>query len=98
MFAKRPRTWRNHTWEADHVQASLRVTAGGDLVHPYITWLIDCATRAITGVAVTPGHPTRASVLAALRSAIVRTDPYGPFGGLPEHVRFDRGQTSSPAP
>ncbi|MFE3206276.1 Mu transposase C-terminal domain-containing protein [Embleya sp. NPDC059237] len=92
VFAKRPRTWRNHTWEADHVQASLRVTADGDLVHPYITWFIDCATKAITGVAVTPGHPTRASVLAALRSAIVRTDPYGPFGGLPEHVRFDRGR------
>ncbi|MFI6582913.1 Mu transposase C-terminal domain-containing protein [Embleya sp. NPDC050493] len=92
VFAKRPRTWRNHTWEADHVQASLRVTADGDLVHPYITWFIDCATKAITGVAVTPGYPTRASVLAALRSAIVRTDPYGPFGGLPEHVRFDRGR------
>ncbi|WP_331768959.1 Mu transposase C-terminal domain-containing protein (plasmid) [Embleya sp. NBC_00888] len=92
VFAKRPRTWRNHTWEADHVQASLRVTADGDLVHPYITWFIDCATKAVTGVAVTPGPPTRASVLAALRSAIVRTDPYGPFGGLPEHVRFDRGR------
>ncbi|WP_406292896.1 transposase family protein [Embleya sp. NBC_00888] len=92
VFAKRPRTWRNHTWEADHVQASLRVTAGGDLVHPYVTWFIDCATKAITGAAVTPGYPTRASVLAALRSAIVRTAPYGPFGGLPEHVRFDRGR------
>ncbi|MFJ8747466.1 Mu transposase C-terminal domain-containing protein [Embleya sp. NPDC127516] len=92
VFAKRPRTWRNHTWEADHVQAPLRVTADGDLVHPYVTWFIDCATKAITGVAVTPGYPTRASVLAALRSAIVRTDPYGPFGGLPEHVRFDRGR------
>ncbi|MGC0415529.1 transposase [Embleya sp. AB8] len=92
VFAKRPRTWRNHTWEADHVQAPLRVDADGDLVHPYVTWFIDCATKAITGVAVTPGPPTRASVLAALRSAVVRTDPYGPFGGLPEHVRFDRGQ------
>ncbi|MET7303983.1 hypothetical protein [Embleya sp. NPDC005575] len=66
--------------------------ADGDLVHPYITWFIDCATKAITGVAVTPGCPTRASVLAALRSAIVCTDAYGPFGGLPEHVRFDRGR------
>ncbi|MFJ8746174.1 Mu transposase C-terminal domain-containing protein [Embleya sp. NPDC127516] len=92
VFAKRPRTWRNHTWEADHVQAPLRVDADGDLVHPYVTWFIDCATKAITGVTVTPGYPTRASVLAALRSAIVRTDPYGPFGGLPEHVRFDRGR------
>ncbi|MFE9890639.1 Mu transposase C-terminal domain-containing protein [Streptomyces scopuliridis] len=92
VFAKRPRTWRNHVWEADHVQAPLRVDADGTLVHPYVTWFIDCATKAVTGVAVTPGCPTRASVLAALRSAIVRTTPYGPFGGLPAHVRFDRGR------
>ncbi|MBA4863806.1 DDE-type integrase/transposase/recombinase [Streptomyces sp. PSKA54] len=92
VFAKRPRTWRNHVWEADHVQAPLRVDADGDLIPPYVTWFLDCATKAITGLAVTPGCPTRASVLAALRSAIVRTGPYGPFGGLPEHVRFDRGR------
>ncbi|MGE6733704.1 transposase [Streptomyces sp. NPDC059900] len=92
VFAKRPRTWRNDVWEADHVQAPLRVDADGALVHPYVTWFIDCATKAITGVAVTPGCPTRASILAAVRSAIVRTQPYGPFGGLPEHVRFDRGR------
>ncbi|MET8765766.1 DDE-type integrase/transposase/recombinase [Streptomyces sp. NPDC004658] len=92
VFAKRPRAWRNHVWEADHVQAPLRVEADGDLVPPYVTWFIDCATKAITGLAVTPGTPTRASVLAALRSAVLRTDPYGPVGGLPEHVRFDRGR------
>ncbi|WP_438296354.1 transposase [Streptomyces sp. HUAS TT7] len=92
VFAKRPRTWRNQVWEADHVQAPLRVEADGDLVDPYVTWFIDCATKAVTGVAVTPGCPTRASVLAALRSAVVRTEPYGPFGGLPAHVRFDRGR------
>ncbi|GAA2289044.1 hypothetical protein GCM10010145_69220 [Streptomyces ruber] len=92
VFAKRPRTWRNDVWEADHVQAPLRVDADGTLLHPYVTWFIDCATKAVTGVAVTPGFPTRASVLAALRSAIVRTTPYGPFGGLPARVRFDRGR------
>ncbi|MEU6768123.1 transposase family protein [Streptomyces sp. NPDC046853] len=92
VFAKRPRMWRNHVWEADHVQAPLRVDADGDLVAPYVTWFIDCATKAITGLAVTPDTPTRASVLAALRSAALRIDPYGPFGGLPEHVRFDRGR------
>lgn len=72
--------------------APLRVDADGTLVHPFVTWFIDCATKAITGLAVTPGTPTRASVLAALRSAIVPTAPYGPFGGLPAHVRFDRGR------
>ncbi|MBC9715721.1 transposase [Streptomyces sp. TRM66268-LWL] len=92
VFAKRPRTWRNHVWEADHVQAPLRVEADGELVPPYVTWFIDCATKAITGLAVTPNTPTRASILAALRSATLRTGPYGPFGGLPENVRFDRGR------
>lgn len=92
VFATRPRMWRNEVWEADHVQAPLRVDADGTLVHPFVTWFIDCATKAITGLAVTPGTPTRASVLAALRSAIVPTAPYGPFGGLPAHVRFDRGR------
>ncbi|WP_372404116.1 Mu transposase C-terminal domain-containing protein [Streptomyces luteireticuli] len=92
VFAKRGRTWRNHVWEADHVQAPLRVDADGDLVPPYVTWFIDCASKAIAGLAVTPGTPTRASILAALRSAVLRTDPYGPVGGLPEHVRFDRGR------
>lgn len=39
-----------------------------------------------------PGDPSRESVLAALRSAVLREDPYGPFGGLPEKVRVDRGK------
>ncbi|WP_233289166.1 Mu transposase C-terminal domain-containing protein, partial [Kitasatospora sp. MBT63] len=92
VFGKRPRTWRNHTWEGDHVQAPLRVAAAGRLVRPYVTWFIDCATKAITGVAVTPGTPSRASILVALRSAVLRTGPYGPVGGRPETVRIDRGK------
>ncbi|MDQ0313331.1 hypothetical protein J2S46_007984 [Kitasatospora herbaricolor] len=36
VFGKRPRTWRNHTWEGDHVQAPLRVHADGRLVRPYV--------------------------------------------------------------
>ncbi|WP_443044145.1 hypothetical protein [Streptomyces sp. NBC_00353] len=59
---------------------------------PWITWFTDCATNAITGVTVTPVYPSRESVLAALRSAVLREDPYGPFGGLPEEVRVDRGK------
>ncbi|MFI5620586.1 Mu transposase C-terminal domain-containing protein [Streptomyces sp. NPDC051567] len=92
MFGRRPRLWRNHTWEADHVQAPLLVDADGELVRPWVTWFIDVATKAITGTAVTPGHPSRASILAALRAAVLRTGPYGPVGGIPEHVRVDRGR------
>ncbi|WP_435811681.1 Mu transposase C-terminal domain-containing protein [Streptomyces virginiae] len=92
VFARRPRLWRNHTWETDHVQAPLLVDADGDLVRPWVTWFIDTATKTITGTAVTPGYPSRASILAALRAAVLRTTPYGPAGGVPEHVRVDRGK------
>ncbi|WP_443059401.1 Mu transposase C-terminal domain-containing protein [Streptomyces sp. NBC_00435] len=92
VFGRRPRGWRNQTWEADHVQAPLVVDADGELVRPWVTWFIDVATKAITGTAVTPGHPSRASILAALRAAVLRTGPYGPAGGIPEHVRVDRGR------
>ncbi|MFE9629207.1 transposase [Streptomyces sp. NPDC006527] len=92
VFLARPRSWRNHVWETDHVQAAVLVEVDGKARRPWITWFTDCATNAITGVAVTPGHPSRESVLAALRSAVLREDPYGPFGGLPEKLRVDRGK------
>ncbi|MFD4977924.1 transposase family protein, partial [Streptomyces sp. NPDC058424] len=92
VFVARPRGWRNQVWETDHVQAPVLVEVDGKARRPWITWFTDCATNAITGVAVTPGDPSRESVLAALRSAVLREDPYGPFGGLPEKVRVDRGK------
>lgn len=61
VFGRRATQWRNHTWEADHVQAPLVVDADGELVRPWVTWFIDVATKTITGTAVTPGHPSRAS-------------------------------------
>lgn len=92
VFLARPRGWRNQVWETDHVQAPVRVDVHGQPDRPWITWFIDCATKAITGAVVTAGYPSRESVLAALRSAVLRTDPYGPLGGLPEKVRMDRGR------
>jgi putative transposase len=92
VFLARPRGWRNQVWETDHVQVPVLVDVEGTGRRPWITWFTDCATNAITGVAVTPGYPSRESVLAALRSAVLREDPYGPFGGLPEKVRVDRGK------
>ncbi|MEU2835132.1 hypothetical protein ABZ667_42060 [Streptomyces lavendulae] len=91
VFLARPRGWRNQAWEADHVQAAVRVDVEGVARRPWITWFTDCASNVIMGVAVTPGHPSRESVLAALRASVLREDPYGPAGGLPERVRVDRG-------
>ncbi|MFF4148146.1 transposase family protein [Streptomyces sp. NPDC001698] len=92
VFLARPRPWRNQVWETDHMQAPVLVEVDGTARRPWITWFTDCATNAITGVAITPGDPSRESVLAALRSAALREDPYGPLGGLPEKVRVDRGK------
>ncbi|WSP96125.1 Mu transposase C-terminal domain-containing protein (plasmid) [Streptomyces sp. NBC_01232] len=79
-------------WEADHVQAPVLVDVEGAARRPWVTWFVDCASNTIMGVAVTPGHPSRESVLAALRAAVVREEPFGPQGGLPEKVRVDRGK------
>nr|WSW48732.1 transposase family protein [Streptomyces sp. NBC_01001] len=79
-------------WEADHVQAPVRVDVEGTVRRPWVTWFVDCATNTIMGVVVTPAHPSRESVLAALRAAVVREEPFGPQGGLPEKVRVDRGK------
>ena len=57
-----------------------------------MTWFVDAATNVVCGTAVTPGAPSRESILAALRAAITIQEPYGPPGGLPEHVRVDRGK------
>ncbi|WP_052434695.1 Mu transposase C-terminal domain-containing protein [Streptacidiphilus melanogenes] len=92
VFLSRPRGWRNQVWETDHVQVPVRVDVEGRPQRPWITWFVDCATCAVTGAAVTPGAPSRESVLAALRSAVLTQEPYGPFGGLPERVRVDRGK------
>ncbi|MCX4781486.1 hypothetical protein OG435_32815 [Streptomyces sp. NBC_01264] len=92
VFGRRPTEWRNRNWEADHVQTPLVVDADGELVRPWVTWFIDVATKTITGTEVTPGHPSRASILAALRAAVLRAGPYGPAGGIPERVRVVRGR------
>ncbi|MWA08101.1 DDE-type integrase/transposase/recombinase [Streptomyces sp. BA2] len=92
VYGKRPRTHRNACWEGDHKRIPVRVDLEGSAVCPWVTWFIDVATKAIVGVAVTPHQPARDAVLAALRTGISRTEPYGPFGGLPGVVRVDRGK------
>ncbi|TDU68980.1 putative transposase [Streptomyces sp. KS 21] len=92
VFLARPRGWRNQVWEADHVQAPVLVEVEGTVRRPWVTWFVDCATNTVMGVAVTPGCPSRESVLAALRAAVLREEPFGPQGGLPEKVRVDRGK------
>ncbi|MFJ4597746.1 MULTISPECIES: Mu transposase C-terminal domain-containing protein [unclassified Kitasatospora] len=95
VYLARPPQWRNACWEGDHKHLPVEVELDGELVRPWVTWFIDCARNAITGAAVTPHQPSRDAVLAALRIALSRDEPggpYGPIGGLPELVRVDRGK------
>lgn len=93
MFGKRPPSHRDAAWEGDHKHLPVEVELEGEVVTPWVTWFIDCATNPITGAAVTAHAPSRDAVLAALRIALTRDDPLlGPVGGLPGLLRVDRGK------
>ncbi|WP_326743444.1 hypothetical protein [Streptomyces sp. NBC_01760] len=94
VHLRRPPTWRNACWEGDRKHVPVEVDLDGELVFPWVTWFIDCATNAITGAAVTPHQPSRDGILAALRIALSRDGdgPYGPIGSPSALVRIDRGQ------
>ncbi|WNI33894.1 hypothetical protein [Streptomyces sp. ITFR-6] len=65
LFGKWPATHRNAVWEGDHKHVPVEVDVAGELVTPWGTWFIGCATKAITGVAVTAHAPSREAVLAS---------------------------------
>jgi putative transposase len=92
VFGQRPATHRNAVWEGDHKHVPVEVDVEGELATPWVTWFIDCASKAITGVAITAHPPSRDAVLASLRIAITRDPPFGPIGGLPGQIRVDRGK------
>jgi putative transposase len=92
IYAQRPAQERNAAWEGDHKCVPVEVWVEDELTRPWVTWFIDCATRVITGAAVTPHAPSTDAVLAALHMAIDRSGTFGPAGGLPGLVRVDRGK------
>ena len=89
---QRPVVARNEVWEGDHKQAETVVMMpDGKPSRAWVTWFEDRGTGYVMGWAVTAGSAHRGSVLAAVRMAVLREDPYGPAGGLPRLVRFDGG-------
>jgi putative transposase len=92
VFGQRPVGHRNAAWEGDHKCVPVQVSVEGEHARPWVTWFIDCATKVIMGVAVTPHAPSSDAVLAALRTALDRAEPFGPAGGLPDLIRVDRGK------
>jgi putative transposase len=41
-------THRGAVWEGDHKHLPVEVDVEGELVNPWVTWFIDCATKVIT--------------------------------------------------
>ncbi|MEV7374673.1 Mu transposase C-terminal domain-containing protein [Streptomyces sp. NPDC090301] len=92
VFGERPPANRNEAWEGDHKCVPVKVWVEDTMMQPWLTWFIDCARKVIMGWAVTPHEASRDAVLAALRMALDRGEPFGPAGGLPGLVRVDRGK------
>jgi len=91
VYLTRPAGHRNQTWEMDHKQLPILVMPPrGAACCPWLTTVIDDATRVLAGwaIALTPHAGT---VLTAVRMALVHDPARGPFGAIPAQVRIDRG-------
>jgi putative transposase len=84
---------RNEVWEADHdkLEISALPLRGTRLVRPWLTVIEDGFSRLVMGWALSL-YPMTAEVLVAIREAIVIDEERGPWGGLPELIRFDSGR------
>ena len=63
---------------------------GSRLVRPWLTVIEDGFSRLVMGWALSL-YPTSAEVLVAIREAIVIDPERGPWGGVPQLIRFDGG-------
>jgi putative transposase len=83
---------RNARWEADHKELPVLVTPprGRRPVKPWVTAFLDCYSRLIMGWALSL-RPDSATVLAAMRRALVVDPERGPFGGVPRVLVPDGG-------
>jgi putative transposase len=90
-YLQRPEARRNQVWEMDHKNLPIVVLLPrGRSTTPWVTTIIDTGTRALLGWAVAL-TPSSATVLTALRMALVYEPERSPFGAVPALVRYDRG-------
>lgn len=84
---------RNEVWEADHAELDVEVLPlrGQRLLRPWLTLIEDGFSRLVMGWALSL-QPTTAEVLAAIREAIIIDPARGPWGGVPQLIRFDGGR------
>ena len=83
---------RNAVWEADHKELPVLVLPPRGLrpQKPWVTLFLDGFSRAVMGWALSL-QPSAASVLAALRMALLQDSDQGPFCGIPDVLRIDNG-------
>lgn len=87
---------RNHTWELDHTELPILVVPRGykTAIRPWLTAVMDRATRYPLSWVVTFGRPSEQEVRACLVQAMtMRAAPDGltPVGGTPMRAVWDRG-------
>jgi putative transposase len=84
---------RNEVWETDHDELDIKVLPlrGRRLVRPWLTVIEDGFSRLVMGWALSL-YPTSAEVLVAIREGIVIDPERGPWGGVPQLIRFDGGR------
>jgi putative transposase len=80
-------------WEADHdkLEINLIPLRGKRLVRPWLTVIEDGFSRLVVGWALSL-YPTAAEVLVAIREGIAIDEERGPWGGVPQLIRFDDGK------
>lgn len=84
---------RNEVWETDHNELDINVLPlrGKRLMRPWLTVIEDGFSRVVMGWALSL-YPTSAEVLVAIREGIAIHPERGPWGGVPQLIRFDGGR------
>jgi putative transposase len=85
-------------YQIDHTQVDVLVRdlrknnrkKGGE-VRPWLTMLVDCASRLVLGFAFGYDTPDRFTVASVIRQALLKDDA-NPFGGVPEFIWVDNGK------
>jgi putative transposase len=93
MYSRSEPTVRNELWQCDTVDldlVALERPGRKTRRRPKVTLVIDDSTGAIMGWSMSFSD-TKASVLIALRDAMIVRPEMGPFGGIPERMIVDRG-------
>jgi putative transposase len=84
---------RNEVWETDHAELDINVLPlrGRRLLRPWLTVIEDGFSRLVMGWVLSL-QPTSAEVLVAIREGIMIDPERGPWGGVPQLIRFDGGR------